>query len=217
VGLVGIFIAALLGALVFAWSRNERMRELQREAGQDPLTGLRNRRRFEEELRLAMARSRRDRSPGAVLILDLDDLKAVNDSLGHPAGDRTLRQVAEALRSRVRGTDVVARLGGDEFAAVLPGCDLRQARSVADAVTAEIRDRAAAEPDGAGSTVSVGVAMFTGDRSARPESVVAEADAAMYAAKEAGGDRVRVFDPGAISDGPDPVTEGEAGSAQTRT
>lgn len=199
VGLVGISVAALLGALVFAWSRTERMRELRREAGQDPLTGLRNRRRFEEELRLAMARSRRDGGSGALLVLDLDGFKAINDTLGHPAGDRTLREIAAALRRRVRETDVVARIGGDEFAVVLPGCDLAHARSVADAVTGEIRDGAGSDPDGAGPTVSVGIAMFHGDRSARMEFVVAEADAAMYAAKEAGGDRVRIFDPGVIA------------------
>jgi diguanylate cyclase (GGDEF)-like protein len=201
VGLVGISIAALLGALVFAWSRTERIHELRREAGQDPLTGLRNRRRFEEELRLAMARSRRDGSAGAVLVLDLDGFKAVNDTLGHPAGDRTLQHVARALRNRVRATDVVARLGGDEFAVVLLGCDLSEARAVADAVTAEIRDGADPESDGARATVSIGIAMFGGDRAARIESVVAEADAAMYAAKEAGGNRVRVFDPGVIAGG----------------
>ena len=98
------------------------------QASHDPLTGLKNRRRFEEDLRTELARSHRYASRGALLMLDLDHFKQVNDTLGHPAGDRVIAEIAEVLRGRARETDVVARLGGDEFAVVLPRCGIDEAR-----------------------------------------------------------------------------------------
>jgi CHASE1-domain containing sensor protein len=86
----GISLAALLAALVLVWSRNERMRELQRQASQDPLTRLKNRRRFEEDLHTELARSQREGTTGALLMIDLDNFKQVNDTLGHPVGDRVI-------------------------------------------------------------------------------------------------------------------------------
>ena len=139
---VGISLAALLGALILVWSRNERMEELQRQASQDSLTGLKNRRRFEEELRAAMARGRRERTTGALLMLDLDYFKQVNDSHGHPAGDHLIEEIADVLRRRTRESDVLARLGGDEFAVVLPRCTPAEARVAADAIAAAIREHA---------------------------------------------------------------------------
>jgi diguanylate cyclase (GGDEF)-like protein len=196
---VGIALAALLGSLVFVWSRNERMRELEREAGQDPLTGLKNRRRFEEDLRAAMARGRRERTTGALLMLDLDHFKQVNDSHGHPAGDRLIREIAEVLRRRSRESDILARLGGDEFAVVLPRSDRDEARLVAEALADAIRSH---EPDGGFEplTASIGVAIFGDHPRTSIGSVVSEADTAMYAAKDAGRDEVRVFDPLAVRD-----------------
>ena len=196
---VGIALAALLGSLILVWSRNERMQELEREAGQDPLTGLKNRRRFEEDLRAAMARSRRERTTGALLMLDLDHFKQVNDTHGHPAGDRLIEEIADVLRRRSRESDVLARLGGDEFAVVLPRCGLGEARVVGEAIAAAIREH---QPGGgvAPLTASVGIAMF-GDRPRTSiGSVVSEADTAMYAAKDGGRDGVRVFDAVAVRD-----------------
>ena len=196
----GISLAALLGALILVWSRNERMQELEREAGQDPLTGLKNRRRFEEDLRMAMARGRRERTTGALLMLDLDYFKQVNDSHGHPAGDQLIREIADVLRQRSRESDVLARLGGDEFAVVLPRCSLAEARVVAEAIADAIR---AHQPAGEGVeplTASVGVAMFGDHPRTSIASVVSEADSAMYAAKDGGRDGVRVFDPIALRD-----------------
>jgi diguanylate cyclase (GGDEF)-like protein len=203
---VGIALAALLGALIFVWSRNERMQELQREAGQDSLTGLKNRRRFEEDLRAVMARSSRERTTGALLMIDLDDFKRVNDSHGHPAGDQLIEEIAEVLRRRTRESDVLARLGGDEFAVVLPRSSLAEARLVAEAIAEAIREHqpehTAVEPV----TASVGVAMFGHDPRIGSATVVSEADTAMYAAKDAGRDCVRVFDPMAfIEDAPETV------------
>ena len=194
---IGISLAALLGALILIWSRNERMQELQREASQDPLTGLKNRRRFEEDLELAMARARRERTTGAVLMVDLDYFKQVNDTHGHPAGDRLIREVADVLRRRSRASDSLARLGGDEFAVVLPHCTAVEAQLAAEGIVKAIREH---EPQDGGDpiTASVGVAMFGEHARSSIASVVSEADTAMYAAKDGGRDGVRVFDPLAI-------------------
>lgn len=195
---VGISLATLLAALILVWSRNERMQRLQREASLDPLTGLKNRRRFEDDLRLAMARGRRENTTGAVLMLDLDDFKRVNDSYGHPAGDRTIREIADVLRQRTRESDTLARLGGDEFAVVLPRCSPAEARMVADAIAKAIREQRSADDEVGPITASIGIAMFGEDPRTSIESVVSEADTAMYAAKDGGRDGVRFFDPAAI-------------------
>jgi diguanylate cyclase (GGDEF)-like protein len=199
---VGIALAALLGALILVWSRNERMQELEREAGQDPLTGLKNRRRFEEDLQMAMARARREGTTGALLMLDLDHFKQVNDTHGHPAGDQLIRETADVLRQRGRKSDVLARLGGDEFAVVLPHCSPAEARLAAEAIARAIRDH---QPGGDGVeslTASVGVAMFGDHPRTSIGSVVSKADTAMYAAKDGGRDGVRFFDPLAVRDEP---------------
>jgi diguanylate cyclase (GGDEF)-like protein len=174
------------------------MQELQRQAGQDSLTGLKNRRRFEEDLRSEMARSRRMGRTGALMMLDLDYFKQVNDSLGHPAGDLLIKEIAGVLKRRARATDVLARLGGDEFAIVLPQCDSEEARSVAEAIATAIREHAGAAENGPPVTASIGIAMFGADPRTSFESVIAEADTAMYAVKDAGRDGVRVFDPLAV-------------------
>jgi diguanylate cyclase (GGDEF)-like protein len=195
---VGIALALLLGSLILVWSRNERMQELQREASEDPLTGLKNRRRFEEDLQLAMARARRERTTGALLMLDLDYFKQVNDTHGHLAGDRLIREVADVLRRRTRVSDTLARLGGDEFAVVLPRCTTEEARLTAEAIAKAIRDH---QPEVEGAdpvTASVGVSVFGDHARSSIASVVSEADSAMYAAKDGGRDGVRVFDPLAI-------------------
>jgi len=197
---VGISLAALLGALILIWSRNEQMQKLQREASLDPLTGLKNRRRFEEDLRVAMARSHRERTTGAVLMLDLDHFKQVNDTSGHPGGDRMIEEIAGVLRRRARESDILARLGGDEFAIVLPHCSAAEARLVADSVVTAIREHRPAREDLDPITASVGIAMFGDDPRTSIDSVVSEADTAMYAAKDGGRDGVRVFDPVAIRD-----------------
>jgi len=192
IAIVGLSLAALLAALVLVWSRRERMQELTRQASQDSLTGLKNRRRFEEDLRTELARSHRYGTPGAMLMLDLDQFKQVNDTLGHPAGDSVLTEIAGVLRRRARETDVVARLGGDEFAIVLPRCDLTEARSVATEVMTAIRDQAPAGGKVGSITASVGIAQFGIGQRLSYEALLANADAALYEAKAAGGDEVRV-------------------------
>ncbi len=199
-GAVGISLAAVLAALIFVWSRNERMQELQREASEDPLTGLKNRRRFDEDLRLALARARRERTTGALVMLDLDHFKQVNDTRGHPAGDQLIVEIADVLRERTRESDVLARLGGDEFAVILPRCTVGEARLAAEAIARAIREHEPLRGEIDPLTASVGVAMF-GDRArTNIAAIVSEADAAMYEAKDGGRDGVRVFDRHAIVD-----------------
>jgi diguanylate cyclase (GGDEF)-like protein len=193
IALVGLSVAALLAALVLIWSRSERMHELKRQASQDSLTGLKNRRRFEEDLRAELARGHRYEVTGALLMLDLDHFKQVNDTLGHPAGDRVIAEIAAVLRGRTRETDVLARLGGDEFAIVLPRCDLDEAQDVAAEIATAIRERMRAEEDVPPITASIGIALFGAGQRLSYETVLGRADAAMYAAKGAGRDSVRTF------------------------
>jgi diguanylate cyclase (GGDEF)-like protein len=191
IAVVGTALAALLAALVLVWSRNERMQELQLQASQDPLTGLKNRRRFGEDLRTELARSRREQTVGAVLMLDLDNFKQVNDTLGHPVGDRTIAEIAGVLNARMRITDVVARLGGDEFAVVLPRCDLDEAEDVAEAIGKAIRLHTLPGEAAPPITASIGVATF-GPETDSDDSVLSAADNAMYEAKRAGRNAIRV-------------------------
>jgi diguanylate cyclase (GGDEF)-like protein len=200
-GAAGLAMAAVLGSLIWVWSREERMRKLQREADEDSLSGLRTRRRFEQEVRAAMARSRRDATTGALLMLDLDHFKSVNDSHGHPAGDKVIAEVAEVLRRRTREGDVLGRLGGDEFAIALPSCRPDEASVVAEAIVTAIREHQPADPEIDSITASVGVAVFGIDQLMSYATLVSEADTAMYAAKDAGGNDFRVFHPGAIRAG----------------
>jgi diguanylate cyclase (GGDEF)-like protein/PAS domain S-box-containing protein len=167
-------------------SERKRVEEqLRHLADHDHLTGLRNRRLFEHDLRLQVARAQRYGERAAVMVVDLDEFKAINDVHGHKVGDDALRAVATALTRRLRETDVVARLGGDEFAVLLPHADERGTALVADGLERVI---AACSID-VGDTVvhpsgSVGVAMI--DRqTVSPEQVLVEADRAMYAAKRA--------------------------------
>jgi len=191
IAVFGLSLAALLGALVLIWSRSEQMQELQRQASHDSLTGLKNRRHFEADLRTELARSNREGGEGALLLLDIDNFKRVNDSHGHPAGDRVIADIAKVLRDRMRVTDSVARLGGDEFAIVLRRCDVEEARGVAEAVAAAIREHAPRDGEPASITVSIGIAMF-GPGGTGSDAVLSAADAAMYEAKRAGRDTVRL-------------------------
>lgn len=158
--------------------------QLRYIADHDSLTGLANRRRFREELESHLALLRRYGGSGAILLIDVDRLKAVNDTRGHSAGDVVLRRVAEAMRTRVRTTDLVARLAGDEFAVLLPNAEPEEAESVAEALIARL---AGEEVAGLGVSISVGVAPFGGPEIGSTEEIMAVADAAMYRAKQRGG------------------------------
>lgn len=147
-------------------------RELEHLAHHDPLTGLANRRRLEQELSRELSRAERSREPLCVVALDLDDLKSYNDTHGHAAGDRLLKQAASNWMRALRGTDLIARMGGDEFVAVLPDCPHEEA----DQVVARLR-----QDESLGRSCSAGVACWDGRESA--DELLRRADDAMYATK----------------------------------
>ena len=178
--------------------------ELRHLADHDPLTGLFNRRRFEQELERQVTEVARYGPRGALLVLDLDHFKYVNDALGHHAGDELILSVAATLRGRLRDSDILARLGGDEFAVLLPNVDEAEAEHVAGELVRAIRDEAAIETakQRRRVTTSVGVAPFrTGG--ATGEELLIAADLAMYDAKEAGRNRFAVVSADVAR--PDPV------------
>ena len=173
--------------------RKELARRLEYFVNHDFLTGLFNRRHFELELAKETGRVARYGSPGAVLVIDLDNFKDVNDTFGHKAGDDVLKGVAGLLRQRLRHTDVVARLGGDEFAVLLPQTDADHAQSVADEVVKALgRQTAVLADQSIRVTASIGVTMFDG---LTDIEVLAYADRAMYEAKESGRNRVAMYRP----------------------
>ena len=163
---------------------------LRRLAYQDALTGLLNRRGFDEHLALALEDLGHFDDELAVILLDVDDLKTINDSRGHAAGDSALRIVADALRKAVRLGDYVARLGGDEFAVLLPRTGEAQAGRIAERVRATLQQ--AGSLAGHCVTLSAGVAdvQRADPVASRAELLLERADRALYAAKRAGRDRV---------------------------
>ena len=171
--------------------RKELEGRLERLVDHDFLTALFNGRRFEEALAQEIKSAARYGGGGAVLLLDLDHFKDVNDRFGHKAGDDLLKTVAAALRGRIRDTDVLARLGGDEFGIILPQVDAGQAEVVAEGIVKALRHQTAMLAEHQiPVTASVGVALFDGLTNIE---VLAAADLAMYEAKEAGRNRFALY------------------------
>lgn len=189
-------------------------RELQQLAYYDPLTSLPNRRLMMDRLQHTMANSLRHHRHGALLLLDLDNFKTLNDCLGHDAGDQLLVEVAKRLRASIREADSVARLGGDEFVLILDDLDdmgtapmqvetiaAKLQRSLAEPYTIEIRERSGALTQHRHQcTSSIGIAMFSG-HSVPAEELLKRADSAMYQSKAAGRNTLRFFG----HDGPPPA------------
>lgn len=157
------------------------IRDLRRQVSVDPLTGLANRRGLDSAFARAGALCLRERTPLAVAVVDLDGFKAINDALGHAAGDRMLVSCASAWLAVLRPVDVLARTGGDEFTIVMPGCSAAAARRVADRVRA-------ATPDGL--ACSIGVVIATGD--CDRTDILHQADITMYQAKQGSGRKIVV-------------------------
>lgn len=171
--LCDILATAVRNAVLYA--------EMQETAARDKLTGLYNRRLFEEQFEAALARSTRHGESLTLLVVDLDGLKRINDLGGHPAGDEALRALAEALRTSIRASDIACRLGGDEFAVILPGS------SPEDAVGIAARAQDALVEIGRGQyTFSGGIARATRGMTAAYD-IYRAADIAAYRAKAAGG------------------------------
>lgn len=174
--------------------RRQMERELELLATRDPLTDLFNRRRFQEELETRLSLSRRYNTGGAVVFLDLDRFKHVNDTLGHAAGDALLAQVAHCLRHRLRESDAIGRWGGDEFAMLLPHIGAREAGPIASDLLNRVR-RTCAVADGAVDVaVSIGIALFP-DHGDTADELLRCADLAMYQAKSGGRNGFRIFSP----------------------
>lgn len=180
--------------------RNSAKARIEQLAFSDMLTGLPNRRLFLDRLRQSMAVSDRSQNFRALLFLDLDKFKTLNDTLGHQFGDRLLVEVADRLRRAVREYDTVARLGGDEFVVLLEqlGDDeneaILQAQHVAEKITTQLSAEYVLEGYKYLGTTSIGIALFRGQNVSSDE-LLKRADLAMYQAKSDGRDAVRFFDP----------------------
>jgi diguanylate cyclase (GGDEF)-like protein len=195
--LVGVS-TAIVSQLVAAITRHEQEltrvnRELELLSQRDPLTHLFNRRHILECVELELARVRRGHC-AALLMIDLDSFKLVNDQFGHQRGDDVLKQIAEAIAYATRVTDVAGRYGGDEFVVVLPDSDEAQAEGVAKRLVEAVQRAGDAFGATQPVTASVGVAIASGDDDAR--SLVRRADANAYRAKQLGGNRVVRQPPG---------------------
>jgi diguanylate cyclase (GGDEF)-like protein/PAS domain S-box-containing protein len=175
--------------------------EIRRLAFYDPLTELANRRLLMERLEHALAASGQVQRYGALMYIDMDRFKTLNDTRGHQAGDEMLKQIAQRLQSSVREVDTVARLGGDEFVVLFEGLNQEKAKAVFEAERlAEKIWLALSQPYDLGkfefvSTPSIGVTLFMDHRDGGVEDILRKADAAMYQAKQAGRNTIRMFDP----------------------
>ena len=174
-------------------------RALAYQASHDALTGLINRREFDNRLHAALLSAQRGEGAYTLLYIDLDQFKVVNDTCGHQAGDRLLRDVTGLLQSRVRATDTIARLGGDEFGVLIEGCSPEQATRIAEGIRQAIRDFRFVWGT---STLSVGASIGLVQIRADTEnvtSVMSAADIACYAAKDAGRNRIHVYEADGVS------------------
>jgi len=190
-----VLAAAVLGAAAYAIGR--RLDVLAQGALEDPMTRIGNRRHWEHSLAAEVERANCSRMPLSLLVVDVDNLKTLNDAHGHGCGDRALELVADVLRHSCRSRDVAARIGGDEFAVLMPRTRAAEAQSLAERIRAELAKRRASlgAPFDALVTVSIGIADLSSVRDARAELLFECADQALYAAKAKGRDRIEVKGP----------------------
>ena len=194
-GLETVLVAVTLGAVSIVMDRERTASLHRRDALEDPLTGIGNRRALFGSGGALLDATRAAGRPAALLLMDLDHFKAVNDTHGHPAGDRLLVAFARLAHDYLPPTSLVCRVGGEEFVALLPGAEADRARAVADEIRALFAHLAVAGPGGpVRTTVSIGIAMMgdepTDGGSGRLAALLARADQCLYAAKHAGRDRV---------------------------
>ena len=164
--------------------------ETTKAATHDPLTGLWDRGTFQVFIEHEMRRAQRTRQPMSLIMIDVDQFKAYNDTNGHPAGDRALQKLATVLGDEIRGIDLLSRYGGEEFALVAPATSKLQAVQLAQRIRRRFRRSFARE----GLTVSLGVASLADDANS-VRSLIQAADEALYHSKHTGRDRVSAFDP----------------------
>ena len=187
------FVTIILASLGFILMTKDRADAAnQHLAAYDALTGVVNRRALLQVLEREVAQAARTASPYALVLLDIDHFKAVNDTRGHLAGDQVLRHVSQVLRARLRGQDLLGRYGGEEFLVLLPGTDLAGALQVAEGLRQAVQD--APCPWSGGSiavTISLGVCAARPHAPGCAEALIDAADQALYAAKQAGRNRVQ--------------------------
>lgn len=171
---------------------SQKIDRLRADADLDSLTGLANRRRFRVALAREVERWRRYRVPCALLMVDIDHLKRINDQFGHPAGDAVIRQIAQTLKEVSRDNDTAARLGGEEFGLLLAGVDLQRAAAAAERLRAVLSGR---RVEGIGTvTVSIGVASCP-ENATSERTLYSASDRALYVSKNSGRDRVSIAPP----------------------
>lgn len=197
---VADMVAGAIHFVRIADELTEANRKLERLSMIDGLTGIANRRRFDQQLAADWARLTRERKPLSLLIVDADSFKPLNDALGHLHGDECLRALARLCERFAGADDLVARFGGEELVLLLPGRELADACALAESLRIAVVDAAMPHPASSVApvvTVSVGVSACVPDATLPPETLVAAADRALYAAKQGGRNRVRAVDDGA--------------------
>lgn len=176
-------------ALIEARAENARLHGL---AVTDGLTQVANHRHFQDRLREEFRRAQRYDDPLALILLDLDHFKSINDNFGHQLGDEVLRGVSASMKTAVRETDFLARYGGEEFAVLLPKTHLAGALTVAERVSTELK-KLVVGPPGLKVTASFGVSGFPGRSVSTPEQLISTADQALYRAKREGRNKISLF------------------------
>ncbi len=188
-------LGTMLAFGLFGWYLGGIEQVLRRNVNRDALTGLYNRRYFDERLDEEIAISHRNRRPLALVQMDIDHFKQINDTWGHDVGDEVLREAGEALAGAARPGDVVSRVGGEEFAVILPGCDEKRAMEVAERMRDALAARTITANNGdpvrvqASAGVAVSDPRYVEGPSAEADKLHRAADMAMYAAKQAGRNR----------------------------
>jgi diguanylate cyclase (GGDEF)-like protein len=189
-------LRSLVPAAVLALAR-ERARHqaeaLAHAAAIDPVSGLFNRRYFHVRIEEELQRARRHHMPVALLMIDIDDFKTINDNFGHLAGDVVIKDTAEILKRSVRVFDICTRFGGEEFAIVMPDSDGDDAVGSAERIRQRIEEYQSLDLGGMRITASIGVAVSTEEMTVR--ELIAHADQALYSAKQAGKNQVRTLTP----------------------
>lgn len=165
-------------------------------ASHDPLTGVVNRVRFQERLQEELERARHGLASGALLYLDMDNFKAINDRFGHLAGDAALQRITAVLKAHLGDDAILARLGGDEFAVLLPGADAQDAQALAQRLLALLETVSPGLPgEGVSLRASIGIATYP-DQATTVQELLSRSDASMYAVKRQGGHRVGLYGSG---------------------